>query len=1613
MFLALLVLLQAVLPLSRVSADTNGSILPPSNLAVQMITADDVKLTWSAVFGATGYNVYEIADGSLNLVGTATTTSYTFSNMIEGSYRYVVSTLSPDGESGPGAPVSFTVTYPEMEAPATLTHTIANGNDVVLSWAASANAEIYNVYQIGEDGQGTLVKSTSSRTYTITNAPEGVYTYAVTASHSLYGVSPLSATLQVTVTKPTMTAPANLAFTITNLTDVTLSWTSVPYSTNYRVYQIVDGQKVLKSTVAATSVKYVNLPAGDYTYQVFSYSDRFGESAEGSEVSLTVGSVTMAPPAELTYKIQNGNDIVLTWTASSNADSYKIYQIIDGVPVLKSTVKTTTVTYSNMPSGDYQYEVHSNSSRYGESETGTPIRFNLTVPTMQPPANIIQKLTSPTSFSLSWDSADYATSYKVYQVVDGKKVLKSTVTGLTVAYSNMAPGEYSYIVHAYSSRFGESAEGAEITFTVEGVVLDAPTNLTYTLTNFNDITLKWTGAANATGYKVYQIVDGQKVLKGTVSGLTVTYTNVPEGSYEYEVHSTSALLGESPEGAAISLTVVYPTILPPANLTYKVQNGNDVVLSWQQAANANSYKVYELVDGQEVLKSTVTALAATLSNVSEGEHTYVVRTVSSRFGQSIDGTQVELTMVFPVMAAPGNITQSIANGNDLTLRWGSAPYANSYKVYQIVDGQKELKTTVTGTNATFAKLPAGDYTFVIHSYSNRYGESREGGQIDVTIEHQEMAPPANLKQTVLNGNDIKLQWDAATYATSYNVYQIVNDQKILKMSLSKTTYTFANMPEGDYTFVVHSVSTRFGESEQGSEVSFTLSFPIMEAPGDISKSIVNGNDIKLQWVASTYATSYNIYQIVDGQKVLKRSQTGTTFTFANMPEGEYTFVVHSVSSRFGESEQGSKLSFALIFPIMQAPSNLTSSIANGNDIVLKWNAAAYSTAYTVYQIVDGEKVLKATVKSNSATLTNMPEGPYLFEVHSYSDRFGESPEGTQKSLTLTWPILQAPKLTATVVNANDITFTWPSAAWVSEYRLYEVNGETRTLVYKGTALKAQVYNLTEDTHRYVLTVYNTRFGESAPSEAVEKTIVYPVMQAPEASLVLLDKTTARISWDFVIYANGYNVYELVDGEPVLLIKNLNNLSYKISDLSYKNHYYYVTSYSNSFGESEPSAIVEAKLIVDTEAPKTVATAPEGWTNQNAEITLKATDNETGVANTFYSLDGGSFVAGTALTVSEAGVHTLTFYSVDNVGNKEQEQTIEIKIDKTSPVTSASAPVDWSKDDVVVTFAGADERSGVAKTYYAVNGGAYTEGTAAAVTSEGVNQVRFYSVDQAGNKEQEQTIEVKIDKTAPVTSAAAPAGWSKDNISVTFEATDAQSGVAKTYYAVNDEAFKEGGTVSVTSEGVNQVRFYSVDLAGNKEQEQTIKVKIDKTAPTISFNPEHEYAMGSSLILNYNAVDELSGITEQSATIAGPNDAAAVPAAKGSTFTFKNPGVYTITIRATNGAGLTTVLEKQVTVYLAANIEVTPAIIKGNKGEFTVRVTLPAGFNTQGFDLLSVTLNGVKALSSNNGYFNQAKNGQFKFERSDFAWSGSEAVLQFRGYVNGILVVGQTKVKVQK
>ncbi|SFU56339.1 OmpL47-type beta-barrel domain-containing protein [Pseudoduganella namucuonensis] len=170
-------------------------------------------------------------------------------------------------------------------------------------------------------------------------------------------------------------------------------------------------------------------------------------------------------------------------------------------------------------------------------------------------------------------------------------------------------------------------------------------------------------------------------------------------------------------------------------------------------------------------------------------------------------------------------------------------------------------------------------------------------------------------------------------------------------------------------------------------------------------------------------------------------------------------------------------------------------------------------------------------------------------------------------------------------------------------------------------------------------------------------------------------------------------------------------------------------------------------------------------------------------------------------------------------------------DTTAPTTTSNAPAAPVKADTTVAFSATDTGSGVAATYYKVNGGAQQTGAAAVLTTEGTHTLSYWSVDKAGNVEPARTATVTIDRSAPVTvataSPAAPAnGWYSGNVSLALAvAADAGSPAASTHYTVDGGAQQTGNTVALSAKGTHTVSYWSVDQAGNTEQARSLTVNI--------------------------------------------------------------------------------------------------------------------------------------------------------------------------------------------
>jgi hypothetical protein len=252
--------------------------------------------------------------------------------------------------------------------------------------------------------------------------------------------------------------------------------------------------------------------------------------------------------------------------------------------------------------------------------------------------------------------------------------------------------------------------------------------------------------------------------------------------------------------------------------------------------------------------------------------------------------------------------------------------------------------------------------------------------------------------------------------------------------------------------------------------------------------------------------------------------------------------------------------------------------------------------------------------------------------------------------------------------------------------------------------------------------------------------------------------------------------------------------------------------------------------------------------------------------------------------SGQGCHTVYVRGWDNQGVVTNGSYGPVCFDSVPPTISASTNPNtsgtvWVNKPVVVTLTASDpggsEASGIKKTYYAIETGSCYPGSLSPCTAysgpftmsaQGQNYVYYFTEDNAGNFSSEPYIWVSIDTTKPVTTATLNGTLNGSNYQnsaqVTLTASDNLSGVASTLYQVDGGSWiTYSGAFTVSKNGLNTVRYYSTDNAGNVESPKTVSFGITDTTTTgltSSLNPA-----GSGKVVKFTAT-----VTPVSGTVTG-------------------------------------------------------------------------------------------------------------------------------------------------
>ena len=346
----------SVLTTVNVHYNYTGSVAPtlgtPDLTLTRDVQTDKPCLNWTAVEGASQYEVYRSATGaadSFKLIHSTTSTAYVDTSAVGGTtYYYTVRAINGLKFGLDSDPQSMTC--PAAPARPSLTLTTDHSGRPVLKWTSVADATAYEVFRsaTGAAGSFSIVRRTSYLTWTDANTEMGkMYYYVVRAKNgSLCGkFSPAqSVKCPIVLSAPSMTLDLNKS-----TGKPVISWTSVPFATQYEIYRSATGADKSYRIIRRTALlNYTDTTAASGTtyYYVVRAMRGTGNSAIYSRFCKAQSTTSAVPPSTPTVTLRIDDTTgkpVISWNKTANAAQYEIYRSTTGADKSYRIIRRTAL----------------------------------------------------------------------------------------------------------------------------------------------------------------------------------------------------------------------------------------------------------------------------------------------------------------------------------------------------------------------------------------------------------------------------------------------------------------------------------------------------------------------------------------------------------------------------------------------------------------------------------------------------------------------------------------------------------------------------------------------------------------------------------------------------------------------------------------------------------------------------------------------------------------------------------------------------------------------------------------------------------------------------------------------------------------------------------------------------------------------------------------------------------------------------------------------------------------------------------------------------------------------------------------------------------------------
>jgi hypothetical protein len=326
-------------------------------------------------------------------------------------------------------------------------------------------------------------------------------------------------------------------------------------------------------------------------------------------------------------------------------------------------------------------------------------------------------------------------------------------------------------------------------------------------------------------------------------------------------------------------------------------NISSATVAWSPVANETGYHIL-LWDGtQATTIATVgpNATTTTIKGLPAGQQVWL-RVEAFNATAQADSAWGTVTLPTKPLSGATGLTATAVSAAQVNLNWAPAHGQTGYNVLEW-DGTKPVVVATLGAGALHTSikgLTAGTtYFFSIQAF-NETGSTATDWASAITLP-QHIAAPTHLTCTATD-TQVTLNWLAGQGATGYRVFEWENGQAVQLGQTDATTrtYTVTNLQPGTlYWFYVQAYNPSNTASTAWKSVATTAISNPLQAPGNVTATVVTPGSVQLAWTASTGAAGYLVFQWTGAawQVVTKPAATDTSATLTGLPTGTTQYFV--------------------------------------------------------------------------------------------------------------------------------------------------------------------------------------------------------------------------------------------------------------------------------------------------------------------------------------------------------------------------------------------------------------------------------------------------------------------------------------------------------------------------------------------------------------------------------------------------------------------------------------------------------------------------------------------------------------------------------------------------